>query len=64
LDWCRSGGVLTVSATMAAVAALAASLMNGVAVGPLRLTGRKRLESARSLAPTWWDAMDGAASEY
>jgi hypothetical protein len=58
LDWCRSGAVLTGSATMAAFAALAASLTNGVAVGPLRFAGRKRLESARSLAPTWWDAID------
>src|SRR3954451_11639622 len=36
LDWCRSGGALTGAAALAALAALAASLLNGVAVGPVR----------------------------
>src|SRR5262249_20158710 len=36
LDCCRSGAVLTAAAALAALAALAASLLKGVAAGPLR----------------------------
>jgi hypothetical protein len=64
LDWCRSGGVLTASATLAALSALTASLRNGVAVGPLRFTSRKRVDCARSLAPTRWEAVDRTATDY
>jgi hypothetical protein len=36
LDWCRSGGVLAATGVLALLAALAASLLKGVLVGPDR----------------------------
>jgi hypothetical protein len=68
LDWCRSGGALTGAAALAALAALAASLLNGVAEGPLRFGGRKR--TREPLHPglpcpslSWLDAMDRAVTD-
>jgi hypothetical protein len=51
LDWCRSGGILTASAALAALAALVASLLNGGATGPFRFVSRERGASPLASAP-------------
>jgi hypothetical protein len=61
LDWCRSGGVLTVAAALAALAALVASLRNGLPAGPFRIAERLPAEGPAS---PWLEAVDRALTDY
>ena len=63
LDWCRSGNVLTVGATLAALGTLVASLLKGVAEGPYRFVSEGRRPHPD--LPAWeaqgqprWDSLD------